>query len=276
MIKLGRIIEQLGTESQFYDLGRDFSNFIRTIDGTSEQVKQKFEQDIGSKLNGKRIRARSSRGYKQYVKDFEFDVSKITLDDYYDNYVVVAHDNTTPKPKEYFLKPGYKIQVLGPASGQPSNEKGKNPGQSEHPTSPVINPDKAQSQPMTPAPAGATPVEQPVKEETNDHYDAYPIETIVEDIKPWLPYLLLKPETPLRDFVKELGWKKNNVVLFNVVLPINLLKYEISVPFMNQVFSQLNKNPNKDGIIVVKEMTLNESKDTWNIKIKKVFTNERK
>ena len=82
-----------------------FTNYFRrTIDGTSEQIKHKFEQAIGEKLNGKRVRARASRGYKQYVKDYEFDIVKISLDDYYDNYVVVAHDNTTPKPKEYFLK----------------------------------------------------------------------------------------------------------------------------------------------------------------------------
>ena len=83
-ISLKRILEQQGME-QFYDLGKDFSNFRRTIDGADEQIKQRFEQAINSKLNGKRIKARASRGYKQYVKDYEFDVVKVTIDDYYDN-----------------------------------------------------------------------------------------------------------------------------------------------------------------------------------------------
>jgi hypothetical protein len=243
MISLKRIVEQQDS-SQLYDLGLDFSNFRRTIDGSFDQIKQKFEQVIGSKLNGKRVRARASRGYKQYVKDYEFDVTKITLDDYYDNYVVVAHDNTTPKAKEYFLKPGFKIQILGPASGQPavgSDGKGQQP--SPTPT-PSAEPTPAAQQMVPVAPKA------PVKESGTGHFDAYGTDAIAQDVRGWLPKLLKKPDTAMRDFIKGLGWLKNlehgqSVAMFDLVLPSNTLK----VLPTKEVLTQLIQTANKHGAI---------------------------
>mgnify|MGYP007002354048 FL=1 len=104
MLKLKKLIESYGAAGQYYDLGKDFANFRRMVDGATQQIRLQYEKIISSRLAGKRVRARSSRGYKQYVKDYEFDIVRISIDDYYGNYVVVAHDSTTPKPKEYFLR----------------------------------------------------------------------------------------------------------------------------------------------------------------------------
>jgi len=281
-ILLKRIVEQQGSE-QLYDLGRDFANFKRTMDGTSEQVKQKFEQAIGTKLNGKRVRARASRGYKQYVKDYEFDVSKVSLDDYYDNYVVVAYDNSTPKPKEYFLKPGFKIQVIGVATGQPSPQKGNKPGDKQPqsapaPVQPKEDPNAAQHQQMAQAPAGGTPGELAVKEnDGTDHYDAYSIDSIIQDIKPWMPDLLLKPETALRDFVKGLGWMKNlghgkSVAMYDLKIPVNALKIRLDKNILTAILAKMSRAGSISTRFDIANMTPNENNDEWQVRLKKTMT----
>lgn len=273
MISLKRIVEQQGADG-FYDLGKDFANFRRAIDGTSDQIKQRFEQAIGASLNGKRIRARASRGYKQYVKDYEFDVSRITLDDYYDNYVVVAHDNTTPKPREYFLKPGFKIQILGPASGQPSQGLEQPKEKAPSPVAaPKVNPDAAQAQPMHPP--GTAAVKEDASTEP-DHYDAYSIDAIEDDIKGWLPRILLKPKEALRDFVVKLGWLKNlghgrSVAMFDLKLPVKGVK----VPLTKDNLTTLLKSANKTGTISVTyelvKAEQDEAKEEVIVRVKKTM-----
>ncbi len=274
MISLKRIVEQQGSE-QFYDLGRDFANFKRTIDGTSEQIKAKFEAAIGAKLNGKRIRARASRGYKQYVKDYEFDVVKVTLDDYYDNYVVVAHDNTTPKPKEYFLKPGFKIQVIGPATGQPSPQKGDKPGDqspaTEQPQAPVQT--QAQHQPMAQAPSGNATGELKEEEDKKSDAVAYPTDAISQDIKHWLPRFLIKPETTMRDFIVGLGWSKHvgsgkSISVYDLKVPAASLKAKITKETLTKIFAELQNN-SPDTIYSIINMEPNEANDELSIRIKK-------
>ena len=271
MIRLKRIVEQVGSDG-LYDLGKDFANFRRTIDGSSDQIKQRFEQVIGQKLNGKRVRARASRGYKQYVKDYEFDVTKITLDDYYDNYVVVAHDNSTPKAKEYFLKPGFKIQILGPANGQPSSGGGKG-GQPTSPPQMAPNPDKAQSQPMQPV----GQVKAPVKEGGGtDHYDAYSIDAIGRDIKAWLPPILRNPSTALRDFIKGLGWLKNlergeSIALYDLVLPASALKVKPTQDVLKKLIQSANKMGSINTTFDIKSVTPNKDNTEVTVRVKKTM-----
>lgn len=269
MIKLKKILEQYGAEGQYYDLGKDFSNFHRYIEGADSQITQQFEKSIGAQLVGKRIRARASRGYKQYVKDYEFDVTKVTLEDYYDNYVVVAYDSTTPKPKEYFLKPGFKVQIIGPATGQPSPQKGGKPTPIPTPIQPKKNPDVAQSQPMALAPSGQTPSEQPLDEEGDgkeqEYYDAYPIDDIMEDIKTWLPTLLLKPKTAVRDFVKGLGWKAKNKAVFDLKIPLDVLKKGVTPEAVQRILASTG------GQFTLKKMELNDNKDEWTVRIIKTM-----
>jgi hypothetical protein len=291
MISLLRIVESYGAEGQYYDIGKDFSAFRRMIDGADQQVKQQYEKSIASKLVGKRVRARASRGYKQFVKDYEFDVTRVTLDDYYDNFVVVAYDNTTPKPKEYFLKTGFKIQIIGPATGKPSPQKGGDPrlekqGQSVSTTvQPVQNPNLAQSQPMALAPAGNTPSETAMDEETkNDSdglYDAYSMDEISRDIKDWIPELLIKPKTSLRDLIKGLGWKKDiddktSVAMFDLKIPSNMIKPNKNEQTINDLLEKASAvpKPGDKGNIRYNLVKLipDQQKGEWTIRIKKVIS----
>ncbi len=275
-ISLKRIVEQQGME-QFYDLGKDFSNFRRTIDGADEQIKQRFEQAISSKLNGKRVRARASRGYKQYVKDYEFDIVKISIDDYYDNYVVVAHDNTTPKPKEYFLKPGFKIQIIGPATGQPSPQKGNKPTEEKPSKEQPQSKPTQNNQQMVQAPVGNTPSDQPVKEVQMGHHTAYSVDQIMQDIKPWVPRILRKPDTSLRDFVTGLGWWKDSgkgksVAVFGLKLPTNALSVNISPSLIQRLLKTAdNMNPTISTQYKLIDAKENDAKDEWNITIDKIM-----
>lgn len=285
-MKLKRIIESYEATGQYYDLGRDFASFTRMINSADEKISQQYEKQISQKLVGKRIRARASRGYKQYVKDYEFDVTKVTLEDYYDNFVIVAHDNATPKPKEYFLKPGFKIQILGSATGQPSPQKGGNPEASKAQKSPPQDQPSqgAQSQPTSSTPAHGTPSEQePVKEDEdkgeqhNGYHDAYPMDSIAKDIEGWLSQILEKPGTAMRDFVKELGWQKDlgngtSVAIFNLKIPANSVKQGIPAEKVHQLVASANKNNTK---YEVTKLEPDDTKGIWDIRIKKTTTDKK-
>lgn len=278
MISLSRIVEQQGMEGQYYDLGKDFALFRRSVDGSFEQIKTKFEQIIGSKLVGKRVRARASRGFKQYVKDYEFDVTKITLDDYYDNYVVVASDNTTPKPKEYFLKPGFKVTILGQATGQPSPQKGGKPEQDEAPPAqpqPTVTQQTPNNEPPVKEYAiNNNPDETPEPPEpsSNDRYDAYPIDDIELEVKPWLSKMLAKP-VAIRDFIPKIGWMKTvgrgkKIAMFDLKIPARVLKQKINPVVMNYILS----NRSKVGVSYeLKGMNYDKKTDEWNIRIRKTI-----
>src|ERR1035441_2962013 len=289
MISLLRVVESYGVEGQFYDLGKDFSAFRRMIDGADQQVKQQYEKAISSKLVGKRVRASASRGYKQFVKYYEFDVTRITLDDYYDNFVVVAYDSTTPKPKEYFLKTGFKIQIIGPSTGQPSPEKGGDPRFEKPkqigraPIQPKQNPTAAQYQPMALAPSGKTPSESVLDEDANDGlYDAYGVEEISEDTKGWLPEILLKPKTAIRDSVKGLGWKKNldnrtTVALYDLRIPGSMVKPNINQETIKKLIEQDSAKPKpgqKPGTTHYELVKCepDTKKGEWTVRIKKVIS----
>ncbi len=287
MLFLKKIVESYGAEGQYYDIGKDFSSFRRMIDGADQQIKTQYEKAISEKLVGKRIRASASRGYKQYVKTYEFDVTKISLDDYYDNFVVVAYDNTSPKPKEYFLKTGFKVQILGPATGQASPQKGGDPRfekQAPAPTTiqPEKNPNVSQSQPMALAPAGKTPQEAPMDESAKGGlYDAYGIDEIAEDIKRWLPEILVKP-TAMREFVKGLGWRKEldertAVAMYDLRLPGSMVKPKVNETTLRKLLEKAGAAPvvgEEKGKSQTKyelvKLDADKQRGEWNVRIKKV------
>lgn len=293
MIRLTRIVESYGAEGQYYDIGKDYSAFRRMIDGADQQIKQQYEQAISQKLVGKRVRASASRGYKQYVKTYEFDVTKITLDDYYDNFVVVAYDSTTPKPKEYFLKTGFKVQILGPATGQASPQKGGDPRfekpKAAGPTTiqPGQNPQAAQSQPMALAPVGKNPATQPMEEDASQGgglYDAYGVEEISQDLKSWLPEILLKPQSQLREFVKGLGWKKDldertQVSMYDVRIPSSMVKPNVNENGLRKLLEKASAAPvlekekqNTQTKYELVKLEPDQQKGEWTVRIKKVIS----
>ena len=262
-INLKRLIEQFGNEGQYYNLNQDFSGFNNSMESSIEQLKQKFQTTIGEKLNGKRVMAKASRGYKQYVKDYEFDVSKVTIDDYYDNYVVVAHDMHTAKPKEYFLDPKSQIRIIGPATGQPSPQKGVNPAR-------VAGKEQPHQQPITHPPVATAPIKEAGKDE-DKQYAAYPIDSIVEDIATWVPSLLKKPKTQLLDFVKKIGWtdtKESGVIVsvFEIHIPTSDLKYKLE----QQSLENFILNRAKSSLKII-DLELDKAKGEYIIKIKKIY-----
>jgi len=239
MIPLKCIVEYAILQGQSYDLGRDFGNFQQAVDGTTEQVKQKFEAAINAQLKGKRVRARSSRGYKQYEKDYEFDVSDMSIDDYYDNFVVVAHDRSQRKPREYFLKPRAKIQIVGLASGIPSPKTTPREPQGKNPV--VI------ATPEVPKTTRKTAMAGAMKEENTNRYDAYSIESIVDDIKPWAAKLMKDPRLGAREFVKALGWMRelsdgmSTVAVYDLLIPEDHLKLKLTDVLMKRVLQSVSR-----------------------------------
>jgi hypothetical protein len=222
-MKLSRIIEQ-AESSQFYDLGRDFTSFTQTMDSMTESVKNRFEQSIAAKLKGKKIRARASRGYKQFEKDYEINVANVSLDDYYDNYVVVVRD---AKNKEYFLKPGFKVQVLGEAEAPQPDQQPEPPKQ---PAQPKPEPPKEQ-------PAATPPPQQPQQQVKEYDIGAgsggaslvrkYPVESIEKDLQKWLPRLLMRPNSNLKQFIPQDGVARTSgrktTVSYGVTIPTDEL-----------------------------------------------------
>jgi hypothetical protein len=214
-VKLKRIVEQQEMAAQYYDLGKDYSLFSRTMNSTTEEVKNRFEQAINSKLKGKKIRARASRGYKQFEKDYDIDVVNVSIDDYYDNYVVVARGKNG---KDYFLKPGFKVQIIGIIEPDEQPEKPEQPEQPEQP--------QPAPQPVPPPQPTQTPQPQPQMKETISDTRLvykYPVEQIEKDIAAWLPQLLavkgdVKKYIPRDGITRKSGNKK--ITVYGLTIPV--------------------------------------------------------
>lgn len=267
MISLRRIVEQQGSENQYYDLHTDFFSFKQALDNSNENIRTKYQTIIGEKLIGKRIRARSSRGYKQFEKDYEFNVNKITIDDYYDNFVVIAHDTSNPsKPVEYFLQPKYKIQIIGtiptmqhamPSAGnEPKSDTSKSPSLDS-----ISRPAK-------------------IQEKSNDIHDIYSIESIIEDITPWISPLLKNKKQDLREFVKTLGVFKNldknkQIALFILNIPIDTIKIKLTANLINSLLSKFHKTSTNSKIFYKLIAFADSDKEYYKVKIKKIINNKQ-
>lgn len=266
MITLKHILEGIGNELEYYDLGKDFSGFLRMINGADERINQHYEKIINSKLAGKRVRARASRGYKQYEKIYEFDVRNVTIDDYYDNLVIVAHDYSK-KPKEYFLKPGYKIQIIGNATGKPSPQKGGDPSM-QHNTPPQHQPNYKPVKNARMATYSDLKNGQLAEDVAEEAVEAYSIDNIAKDINPWISQILKKPESDLRLFIKKLGWYKNNQAVYDIIIPTEMVKYTMSKDMINRAMTKYS--PSEKYIILKFE----ENDGEYSIRIKKILNNK--
>jgi hypothetical protein len=98
---------------QEYNVGVEFNNFERTIASYTENAKNAFQTKLLNLVMNKNIMLRGSKGYGQPVKDYTINVKSVSIDFYYERYVVVFKDDNE---KEYFLEPGYKIKIVGPAT----------------------------------------------------------------------------------------------------------------------------------------------------------------
>ena len=105
----------------------EFSDFEAKIARTTAESKASFLRNLNNRVFGKKVSIQASKGYGQPVRDYEISVTSTSLDYFYDRYVVILRDDDD---KEYFLKPGFKITILG--QGEPLKvEKPKEPKSAE-------------------------------------------------------------------------------------------------------------------------------------------------
>ncbi len=141
------------TGGQEYNIGSDFSQFEKTIAASTENSKNAFVTKLYSMVGNKKVLFRGSKGYRQPEKDYIINVKTVSVDFYYERYVVVFKDD---KDKDYFLKPGFKIKILGKADPKPITKKKK---KSVSPNQPLV-----QYPPKTPP----APTQQNVPTQLND------------------------------------------------------------------------------------------------------------
>jgi hypothetical protein len=110
------------SQGQEFNVATDFTNFERTIASYTENAKNTFQAKLFNLTGNKQIYLRASKGYGQPIKDYTINVKNVSIDFYYDRYVVVFKDDND---KEYFLEPGYKIKILGQAVQTPKKAKKK-------------------------------------------------------------------------------------------------------------------------------------------------------
>lgn len=98
-----------------YDVQPDFTSFDQKLKNSTESLKVNLQKTIQDKILGKKIVVRASKGYKQPEADYTINVTGVNIDYYYDRYVIiiVGREENKQKVAKFFIKPGFKIKVLG-------------------------------------------------------------------------------------------------------------------------------------------------------------------
>ena len=106
-------LEPTGQDSSNeYSPGFDVNDFEKKIAQSTETAKNNLQEKLMGKIGSKKVLIRASKGYGQPKKDYTINVTGVSIDFYYERYVVILKDE---KDKEYFLETGMKIKILGPA-----------------------------------------------------------------------------------------------------------------------------------------------------------------
>jgi hypothetical protein len=127
---------QQGQEDpNLYDAKSDLSDFETRVSQSTLRNKGTFQNKIMSKIGNKQVQLRASKGYGQPEKDYIVNVSGVSIDFYYEKYVIVVKGREQGKQKEseYFVKAPYQIKILGNAVVTPSAKK----KQQQAPATPV-------------------------------------------------------------------------------------------------------------------------------------------
>ena len=100
-----------------YDIQPDFTNFDTKLKNSTEQLKLGLQKKIQDQILNKKIVVRASKGYKQPETDYTINVTGVAIDYYYDRYVIIilGREENKQKAAKFFVKPGFKIKILGPA-----------------------------------------------------------------------------------------------------------------------------------------------------------------
>ena len=128
---------QQGQEDpNLYDAKFDLTDFETRVSQSTLQNKTSFQNKIMSKIGNKQVQLRASKGYGQPEKDYIVNVSGVSIDFYYEKYVIVVKGREQGKQKEseYFVKAPYQIKILGNAVVTPSAKK----KQQQSPATPVV------------------------------------------------------------------------------------------------------------------------------------------
>lgn len=117
--------EQGQQDPNLYDAKSDLSDFESRVSQSTLQNKSSFQNKIMSKIGNKQVQLRASKGYGQPEKDYIVNVSGISIDFYYEKYVIIVKGREQGKQKEseYFIKAPYQIKILGNAVVTPSVKK---------------------------------------------------------------------------------------------------------------------------------------------------------
>ena len=102
---------------QSYDIQPDFTQFDTKLKDATEQTKLELQKKIQDQILNKKIVVRASKGYKQPETDYTINVTGVQIDYYYDRYVIIilGREESKQKAAKFFVKPGFKIKILGPA-----------------------------------------------------------------------------------------------------------------------------------------------------------------
>ena len=122
-------------DPNLYDAKSDLSDFEIRVSQSTLQNKSSFQNKILSKIGNKQVQLRASKGYGQPEKDYIVNVSGVSIDFYYEKYVIIVKGREQGKQKEseYFIKAPYQIKILGNAVVTPSVKK----KQQQAPAAPV-------------------------------------------------------------------------------------------------------------------------------------------
>jgi len=127
--------EQGQDDPNLYDAKSDLNDFETRVSQSTLQNKGTFQNKIMSKIGNKQVQLRASKGYGQPEKDYIVNVSGVSIDFYYEKYVIIVKGREQGKQKEseYFVKAPYQIKILGNAVVTPSVKK----KQQQAPATPV-------------------------------------------------------------------------------------------------------------------------------------------
>ena len=108
---------------QSYSLQPDFTEFDTKLKDSTEALKTGFQKKIQDQILNKKIVVRASKGYKQPESDYTLNVTGVNIDYYYDRYVIIINGREENKQKtaKFFIKPGFKLKILGSADVKPKD-----------------------------------------------------------------------------------------------------------------------------------------------------------
>lgn len=100
-----------------YDVLPDFTAFDQKLKNSTESLKLNLQKNIQNRILGKKIVVRASKGFKQPEADYTINVVGVNIDYYYDRYVIiiVGREENKQKIAKFFIKPGFKVKILGNA-----------------------------------------------------------------------------------------------------------------------------------------------------------------